>query len=461
MNVMPLAEAGTAAREAAAAIPVVERSTHRRRNSAGAGAHLGHTLVSLVAHDDPGRVAGQPLGRSGRNAHAVFELRLSGLTGVSQDGGVHVRHPLVALRRRAGIEALVERGLGKHRQRVGLLLRHGRCVPLWRLVASPLVEGLPRRIERFDEHSTNLCGEPTPDLHHAVFVLIHVQRPAGVLASGLLSLGLGVHASPGAHDALDVLGGTSATHGQQLLLGLGRGHTGQLADLRVREHAACERLRHEGKVPRARATRTSSRAAPGANPTPQESQAAHERKPFAQPPRASNSRMRSRSRAVAASRCAERSAISSPIRSRSVAAAPRKQTFIASLPSAEATLQPNSVAAWKTQGGAIERAFALFSGRYPKCRLRVSTQRCTWSYASPAAWRGRAAAHPSSVKMTIQASPRRASASRSGPWAANSTTRGADGGRKTRSTCATGYMVGSSRTGPPGPIHEYDRTKGD
>src|SRR5215470_15499179 len=99
MNVMPLAEASTAAREAASAIPMVERSTHRRRNRAGAGADLGHTPVSLVAHDDPGGAAGQPLGRSGRNAHAVLELRLSGLTGVSQDGGVDVDHYLVALRR--------------------------------------------------------------------------------------------------------------------------------------------------------------------------------------------------------------------------------------------------------------------------------------------------------------------------------------------------------------------------
>src|SRR5262245_39053549 len=61
----------------------------------------------------------------------------------------------------------------------------------------------------------------------------------------LLSLGLGVHASPGAHDALDVLGGAGAAHGPQLLLSLARGHAGQLADLRVRELAAGERLRQE------------------------------------------------------------------------------------------------------------------------------------------------------------------------------------------------------------------------
>jgi len=67
-----------------------------------------------------------------------------------------------------------------------------------------------------------------------------------------------------------------------------------------------------GSVPRARATRTFSRAAPRSSPTRQLSHAAQERKPVFQPPRASNARIRSRRRAVAASRCADSSAISSP-----------------------------------------------------------------------------------------------------------------------------------------------------
>ena len=57
-----------------------------------------------------------------------------------------------------------------------------------------------------------------------------------------------------------------------------------------------------GSDPRARATRTFSRAAPGSSPTRQASQSAHERKPVFQPLRASNSRTSARSRAVAASR---------------------------------------------------------------------------------------------------------------------------------------------------------------
>ena len=72
-----------------------------------------------------------------------------------------------------------------------------------------------------------------------------------------------------------------------------------------------------GSVPRARATRTRSRAARRSSPTRQLSQAAQERKPVFQPPRASKSRMRSRRRAVAASRCADSSAIASPSRSSS------------------------------------------------------------------------------------------------------------------------------------------------
>jgi hypothetical protein len=158
MDVMPLAEAGTAAREATAAIPVVERSTDRRWNRAGASADLGHVPVRVVTHDDPGRVAGQPPRRSGRNADAVFELRLPELAGVGQDGGVDVDHHLVALPRGAGIDAVVERGLGEQRERVGLLLRHRRRVFSRDLLASLLVEGLPRRIECLHEQGPNFWG---------------------------------------------------------------------------------------------------------------------------------------------------------------------------------------------------------------------------------------------------------------------------------------------------------------
>jgi len=105
--------------------------------------------------------------------------------------------------------------------------------------------------------------------------------PCGRLAR----LGVAIHPPPAAHDALDVLRSAGAPDAQQALFGL--------------------------------ATRTFSRAAPGSRPTRQLNQWAQEVKPLLQPWRASNSRMRSRRRAVAASRCAESSAISSPRRSSS------------------------------------------------------------------------------------------------------------------------------------------------
>jgi hypothetical protein len=109
-----------------------------------------------------------------------------------------------------------------------------------------------------------------------------------------------------------------------------------------------------GSVPRARATRTFSRAAPRSSPIRQLSQWAQERNPLFQPPRVSNARMRSRRRAVAASRCADNSAISSPRRSSSAmrsgvgfrpAGMSGEWISMASLPCVEATVHPGFGAA--------------------------------------------------------------------------------------------------------------------
>ena len=120
-------------------VTILERPSYRRRNRACPGADVGYTPLGVVAHDDPGRVAGQTLRRSGRNAHAVLEHRLPGLIGVDKDGGVNVHNDLVALSRDTGIDALVERGLGEQRQCVGLLLLHRRRVGVGRLLTPPLV----------------------------------------------------------------------------------------------------------------------------------------------------------------------------------------------------------------------------------------------------------------------------------------------------------------------------------
>jgi hypothetical protein len=244
---MALAEPHTAAREATALITILERPSYRRRNRACPGANLDHTPVGVVAHDDPGCIAGQTLRRSGRNAHTALEHRLPGLVGVDQDGGVDVHNDLVALSRGAGIDASVERGLGEQRQCVGLLLLHRRHSGVGRLLTSPPILALPSRLQRLQEQGTHLRGQPPSDPYRTVFVLIQVQRASSVVANGLLSLGLAVHPAPATHDSLDVFGGAGAAHCQQSLFRLGRCHTGQLTNLSVRQLAAGERLRQQWK----------------------------------------------------------------------------------------------------------------------------------------------------------------------------------------------------------------------
>ena len=72
-HVMPLADPYSAAREAAAVIPVLKRSTQCRRDRPGPGTDLDHAPVCVVLHDDPARVARQALRRSRGNAHAILE----------------------------------------------------------------------------------------------------------------------------------------------------------------------------------------------------------------------------------------------------------------------------------------------------------------------------------------------------------------------------------------------------
>src|SRR5438552_3560563 len=122
------------------------------------------------------------------------------------------------------------------------------------------------------------------------------MRAVPVPPRRLLGFRLAIHPAPGADDALDVLGGAGPANGEESFFRLDRRNTRQ----------------RRGSVPRARATRTRSRAAPRSRPTRQDSHAAHERKPVFQPPRSSNSRMRSSSRAVAASRWADKSARGRP-----------------------------------------------------------------------------------------------------------------------------------------------------
>ena len=249
----------------------------------------------------------------------------------------HGRRPGTARPERR-IDPVVKGCLGEQAQRVRLLLgQRGRflvnvCWAGARLGRPRLlIQRLAGRGECLHEQRSGLRRQPAADDHHAVLVVIHVQRAARMAPRGFPGLGQPVHPSPPANDPLDVGRGAGPPDRQQPLLGLGRGHAGQGADLGVRQLSVRQCLRSRGRVPSARATRTRSRAAPGSSPTRHVSQPAQDRKPVFQPPRASNSRIRSSRRAVAASRCAASSAISSPRRSSS-AAEPTMGSEVGSMP---------------------------------------------------------------------------------------------------------------------------------
>ncbi len=232
-DVMALPEADPAAREPAAAVSVMERPPERRRDRAGPGTDFHNAAVPAVLHHHPTRVARQALRRFRGNVGAVLEDRLAGLVGIREERGIDMNHHLISLCRGAGLDAVVESCLREQRQRVGLLLRHGRRfrgnvrrpgVPVLR--ACPLIQRLASRGQRLHEHGADLGRQPPSESHHAVLVLIHVQRAARVPPGGLDRLGLAVRPAPAAHDAFDVIGRACTSHGEQTLFGRRRRHTG-------------------------------------------------------------------------------------------------------------------------------------------------------------------------------------------------------------------------------------------
>ena len=112
-DVMALAEANPAAREATAAVAMVERAPYRRWNRARTRADFDSAAVPAVLHHHQARVARDAPRRFRGNARAVFEEGLAGLIGIGKDRRIDVDDNLVALARGAGIEAVVERRLGE------------------------------------------------------------------------------------------------------------------------------------------------------------------------------------------------------------------------------------------------------------------------------------------------------------------------------------------------------------
>ena len=141
-DVMALADADSAAREAAATVAVVECPPYRRGNRPGPGIDFDDPAVPAVPHHYPAGVARQALGRSSWNARAALEDGLARLIGVRQDLGIDVDHHLVALARGARIDAVVESRLREQRQRICLLLNHRRRVAHRLLFASLPIQGL-------------------------------------------------------------------------------------------------------------------------------------------------------------------------------------------------------------------------------------------------------------------------------------------------------------------------------
>ena len=101
---------------------MMQRAPQRRRNGARPRTDFEDPAIRIVSHHHPARIARQTLGRFCGAVRAVFEDRLTGRLHVRQHRRVDVDHDLVALARGAGIDSVVERGLGDECECVRVLL---------------------------------------------------------------------------------------------------------------------------------------------------------------------------------------------------------------------------------------------------------------------------------------------------------------------------------------------------
>src|SRR5437763_4871120 len=82
-DVMALAEAPSAAREATPTVPMMERAAYSRRNRTRPRGDFDHSAVLRVLHHHAARVACQAPGRFRGNVLATFQHGLPGRLGIA------------------------------------------------------------------------------------------------------------------------------------------------------------------------------------------------------------------------------------------------------------------------------------------------------------------------------------------------------------------------------------------
>jgi len=154
VKMMALGDPNPAAGEAAAPVPLLERSSERRRDGPGSRPDLHHASLAVVPQHHPARVARQALGRFRGNADPVFQHRLPRLRRIRQHRGIHVHHHLVALARGSRVQTLMQCRLRHEGERIRLLLGSGRWLRRWvrcadrPLLSCSLIEHLTAGLER-------------------------------------------------------------------------------------------------------------------------------------------------------------------------------------------------------------------------------------------------------------------------------------------------------------------------
>ena len=143
-----------------------------------------------------------------------------------------------------------------------------------------LVQGLAGRGQRSREQRADLRLQPAPGHDGAVVILVDMQPSTRVPSARPPALQPCGPRTPTAYDPLHMGRRARVSHPEQPRFSLRRGDARQDTDLGVRQFPTRESLGQQRRVPRARATRTFSRAAPRLRPIRQISQWVQERNPL-------------------------------------------------------------------------------------------------------------------------------------------------------------------------------------